>query len=629
MAERDVAREKRDFQRRIKEARIGDVTAQYDVALMYANGVGVAKSPEQALVWTQAAADKGHVSALYLLGRALQQGLGTAKDLPRALTCYLRAAEQGNDKASLKLSALHAQAQPELSVHYVRTAAQRGGAPAQFALGQAFAQGQGVAPDSQEAARWFRLAAQQGLASAQYALAQLLEVAAATEADNHDALYWYREAAAQGMPAAALALSRLDAAGLARRDEGSAPANRARARERRSQDARWVQFAGRGDRDDAYHLGLMFVQGVGLERSPKQARRWLQKAAEQGHVQSMEALARLSEEGTPEQALDWYTRAAEAGDASAQRALGQAQLAAAVDGDDLLQPLYWLASAARQNDAPAQWTLSEMLRDPACQLTLALERAAAHAGLADAQYTMGKRSADGQDLPQDWHQACRWFLLAAEQSHAQAQCELAVCFAEGMGVRRDIAKAFAWFEKSAAQGVARAQWNLGELYATGIAGVPADTRKATALCKRAAHAGFVPAQATLGALFARAKKYDRAVHWWDLAAQKNDPEALFNLAQVYRKGMGVPTDAQKANHYLLAAAEAGLAVAQARLGVAYGMGDDMVQDGIEAGKWLILAARQGEPTARANRDHARTLVSPAQWTEAQRRADAWREAPAK
>jgi TPR repeat protein len=624
MAERDIASEKRDFQRRIKEARIGDVTAQYDVALMYAIGVGVAKNAEQALAWTQAAADKGHVSALYLMGHALQQGMGTARDLPRALACYLRAVEQGSDKAGLKLASLHAQPQPEISIHYVRSAAQRGGAQAQFALGQAHADGQGVPADASEAARWFRLAAQQGLAKAQYALAQGLEMDGASGADNSEARHWYREAAAQGMPAAQRALERLDAAGRGRRTEDSAPVRRNGARERRAQDARWVQFAGRGDRDDAYHLGLMFVQGVGLERSVKQARRWLQKAAEQGHAQAMQALARLSEESAPEQALDWYTRAAEAGEVPAQRALGQAQLAAAVDGDDLLQPLHWLASAAGQNDALAQWALSELVRERGGRLTLALERSAAHAGLAVAQYAMGRRSADGEGLPQDWHQACRWFLLAAEQDHAPAQCDLAVCFADGLGVRRDIAKAFVWFEKAAAQGIARAQWNLGELYATGIAGIPADTRKATALCKRAAHAGFVPAQATLGALFARAKKYDRAVHWWEMAAAQNDAEALFNLSQVYRKGLGVTVDWPKAKSYLLAAAEAGLALAQARLGVAYGMGDGMVQDGIEAGKWLILAANQGEPTARANRDHARTLVSQAQWDEAQRRADAWR-----
>ena len=52
-------RESRNFERQLKQARIGDPVAQYEVGLMYANGLGVAKSVEQALAWTRAAAEKG------------------------------------------------------------------------------------------------------------------------------------------------------------------------------------------------------------------------------------------------------------------------------------------------------------------------------------------------------------------------------------------------------------------------------------------------------------------------------------------------------------------------------------------------------------------------------------------
>ena len=45
-------KDKRKFVARLKDARIGDPAAQYDIALMYANGVGVGKNVAKAFEWT-------------------------------------------------------------------------------------------------------------------------------------------------------------------------------------------------------------------------------------------------------------------------------------------------------------------------------------------------------------------------------------------------------------------------------------------------------------------------------------------------------------------------------------------------------------------------------------------------
>ena len=50
------------------------------------------------------------------------------------------------------------------SIEEIRAKAEQGDADAQYSLGVIYRQGQGVAPDDVEAARWFRLAADQGLA---------------------------------------------------------------------------------------------------------------------------------------------------------------------------------------------------------------------------------------------------------------------------------------------------------------------------------------------------------------------------------------------------------------------------------------------------------------------------------
>ena len=56
------------------------------------------------------------------------------------------------------------------AVHWYREAADQGLAAAQFNLGAAYNNGQGVAQDYLEAARWYRKAADQSAANAQHNL---------------------------------------------------------------------------------------------------------------------------------------------------------------------------------------------------------------------------------------------------------------------------------------------------------------------------------------------------------------------------------------------------------------------------------------------------------------------------
>jgi TPR repeat protein len=624
MTDGNQSRDKRDFLRRIKEARIGNVQAQFEVALMYANGVGVTKSVEHALTWTQSAAAKGHVAAQYLLGRTYQQGLGVGKDPHKALEWYQRAADGGSDKAKLSLARLYAEPQKALAVYYAVEAAQAGNAEAQFTLGRYFSEGLGVQVDAAHACMWFSQAAEQGLASAEFALGKAYEEGAGVDADLAQACSWYRLAAAQGLPAAQLALERLDAVGLSR-GRASKGAKRLAVRERRKADSRWIKFAAKGTREDFFNLGQMFEAGIGVEKSAKQARLWYQQAAELGHAQAMTSLAGMLAESNPDEAADWYLKAAELGDALAQHAIAHAlaQGKGVNAAKDLQDALYWFAHAGRQEHTQSQWGLANLLHSQSDDLQKSFTMSAAHSGIAQAQYATGQMCEKGRGLPQDVYRACQWYQLAAEQGLAEAQHALGACFAEGRGVDKDIAKAFHWFELAAAQDHPAAQWSLGETYASGIPGVAQDSKQAAQLCKRAANAGFAPAQATLAMLFARAKKHQRAVHWWTLAAAQGDLEAQFNLSTAYRNGTGVDKDQIKSFDLLVSAAQAGLAEAQARLGLAYATGEGAVLDSIESAKWFILAANGGDAAAKANQTRAKKMLSPAQWTEACRRAKSW------
>ena len=81
---------------------------------------------------------------------------------------------------------------------WVRLAADQGDAEAQFNLGIAYANGQGVLKDEAEAVRWFRLAAEQGDAMAQFNLGIMYANGQGVLKDDAEAVKWFRLAAEQG-----------------------------------------------------------------------------------------------------------------------------------------------------------------------------------------------------------------------------------------------------------------------------------------------------------------------------------------------------------------------------------------------------------------------------------------------
>jgi hypothetical protein len=69
-----------------------------------------------------------------------------------------------------------------------------------------------------------------------------------------------------------------------------------------------------------------------------------------------------------------------------------------------------------------------------------------HAGAGDAaaQYRLGMRYATGQDVTQDYSEAMRWFLRAADQGNIHAQATVAVWLMAGRGAPQDYGQAYYW-----------------------------------------------------------------------------------------------------------------------------------------------------------------------------------------
>ena len=94
-------------------------------------------------------------------------------------------------------------------------------------------------------------------------------------------------------------------------------------------------------------------------------------------------------------------------------------------------------------------------------------------GDASEQFRVGLMYELGQGAKQDYGEARRWYLKAAEQDDPRAEFSLGVLAARGLGAPKDYAEAVKWFHKAADHGMASAQFNLGVMYAHSL-GVPQD-----------------------------------------------------------------------------------------------------------------------------------------------------------
>lgn len=71
-------------------------------------------------------------------------------------------------------------------------------------------------------------------------------------------------------------------------------------------------------------------------------------------------------------------------------------------------------------------------------------RKLAEQGDPTAQFSVGAAYATGDDVPQDYAEAVRWFSMAAEQGHVVSQATLGAYYWAGRGVPQDQIKAYFW-----------------------------------------------------------------------------------------------------------------------------------------------------------------------------------------
>lgn len=628
MASRNLAKDKRSFNLAIKDARIGHRESQYEVGLMYANGIGIDQDFIQAVYWINQSAERGFAAAQYLLATRYAAGEAVDLDEQLALKWYVKAADQGHPKAIHKLARFFGAVHPMTSRDLCLKAAKLGVAQAQFDIASEASVGQADTEGLHEAFLWCLQAAEQGLAMAQCSVAAMYEHGHGVAPDTTEAYFWYRKAARQYMSPAQVALSRLDALGQGRGQNNEREKILVGTTERRRDAQKWIQTAELGDSTAKYCLGLMYQNGWGITQDVEQAFVWIEGAAKLGNLEAKLALAKLFEGTLNYQgAFTLHKEIAEQNQDQTESfaALGHYCLEGLGVGKDDYSGVLWTMRAAERGNQMALEALADIFSKDEQRITLACLKKAADHGVAEAQYRLGALYLSDRSKETHVNVVIDWYRCAATQGHILAQCALGLLYSDGKKVPKDMSQAREWFLKAAEQGDAKAQWNLALMLVSGSGGVKKDLKQAFVLCQKAAQQGFVPAQATLGILFAKMKKPEKAVEWWRMAAEQGDPEAQFNLAMAFIKGQGVGQDMGTALNWLLKASEQGVVSAQSKLGLMYATGNGVVLDPIEAHKWFLVASHLGDLAAHSNVNHSGRQLAPMQVAEAKRRAIFWLE----
>ena len=111
-----------------------------------------------------------------------------------------------------------------------------------------------------------------------------------------------------------------------------------------------------------------------------------------------------------------------------------------------------------------------------------------------------------------------------------------------------------------------------------------------------------------------------AVKWFRKAAEQNYAKAQYNLGVCFYAGEGVAKDPEAVKWYRKAA-EQNNAEGQLYLGLSYVKGEGVAEDLVEAYKWLLLAARQGDESAKKIvTNPLESSLRPEQIAEGQKRA---------
>ncbi|MDF1622994.1 MAG: hypothetical protein P1V33_05960 [Pseudohongiella nitratireducens] len=266
----------------------GHALAQFNLALMYHNGIGTEADYERAMQLYALAAQQGMTSAQFNLALMYDRGEGVGRDFDEAYYWYMQAAEQGDASGQYAIGTMnfYGQGRPtdyEEAIRWYQEAARQGHRDAQYNLGVMHLSGMGTEEDPVVALTWFTMAADNGSADAQYNAALMYAAGSGTEQDLDKAVGYLERAGEQGLRDAQTRLGML----YVSTNTADFPRDYEKGRH-------WFnESAHQGDPLGQFYLGRIYAEGLGVEQSDKIGHMWYEIAMRFGHEAGREYMLDL------------------------------------------------------------------------------------------------------------------------------------------------------------------------------------------------------------------------------------------------------------------------------------------------------------------------------------------------
>jgi TPR repeat protein/GTPase Era involved in 16S rRNA processing/ribosomal protein L32 len=349
---------------------------------------------------------------------------------------FYNSAEKGNTAAQYRVGMAYLNGQgveenPFKAFEWFMKAAEKGNAEAENMVGMAYFNGNGIQQNDNKAFEWFMKAAEQKLPTAMDNVACCYENGYGIEKNEQLAFEWAMKSAKSGNAGGQ------DRTGLYYQNGFGVKQNNFEA-------FKWyMRAAEQGNAEAQNSVGMAYLFGEGTQKDDNEAFEWFMYAAEQGLPVAMNNVAFCYENGygveeNAQSVFEWYMKAAETGDASGQYKTGMC---------------YRTGFGTQQNHSEAfKWFMK-----------------AAEQEYAEAQNMVGMAYSNGERTQQNLSEAFQWFMKAAKQELPVAMNNVAFCYENGNGIKQNYQKAFNWYLKAAEAGYPDAQYQVGLYYYNGVA----------------------------------------------------------------------------------------------------------------------------------------------------------------
>jgi TPR repeat protein len=469
----------------LEGARGNSAEALYQLAQLYAFGIGVPPNSAKARTLYQKSAAAGSAQACLALARVHTEVAGNG-NVPDTATEWARRAfeileeraglgsvEDATDLYVLYTESPHLQRNAVTAAVWLKLAVEKGYPRALTLEGRRYVEGREVPRDMERALERLNAAAEKRQAEAHYVLFQLYHSGNGVPRDAEKALQFLKSASELG----SISAMRLLADWYASQEDLPHAAETANYWYGEAVEG-YTLLAERGNVEAMSVLITLYGRGRGVERDTQRVYYWLLRAAESGWVNAQFMMANAYEKGLDiepdeREALTWYRRAADAGHIPSILGLG-AVYEQGLLGED------------RNAETAEEWF----------RIAFDLTREQAEQGDAAAAYMVATFYVEGIGVDMNLEQGLAWLHTAGDNGHVLAQLELGSAYSTGDGVVQDVPAAMEWMRKAAEQGNAEAQYIIGKAYDLGEV-LETDYIEAYTWMTLSAAQGFEPARMLL------------------------------------------------------------------------------------------------------------------------------------